>query len=253
VSVESNPVSIRPAQAALLLAVAVLFAAPAARAGGVPPLGTQTTIDFCGIVEQVPLCIAMHVMKANEPYAGSLVVTQRNPDGDDGTLTTWLCEDPGSECGELRVVLPGFKPPQTHPEVVEIVGSIESIAQTATAYRTTVDMDDFVAGAIGAAELELVCPGCSTLNVLGSIAPDFHTAHAQIHGVLTVDLAVPGIGGSLAPPCGADTLVVASIDGLGAECNRVVPSTSTRGLAALVVLMIAASVAAAPWARRGSR
>jgi hypothetical protein len=207
-----------------------------------PPNGTPIQTRFCGRIYDLDPRFEPYGLSLDAPYLAELNLVQRAPDEyPDVDWSQWDCESPNEPCGELRIDFLSFVPPQTDPDPSDVFGPIAEIDQTSLTYRAYAILDDFVPGAIGEAELQLFCVGCGRGNDINSIDPAMGESLDQTMGTLTVQMQVPGIGGSQSPPSGANpNFVYMSVDALGGRCNQFLPASSPKGLIALVVLMIAA-------------
>ena len=96
--------------------------------------------------------------------------------------------------------------------------------------------------AVGVVEFEIFCPLCGQVNEIESISPDFKDNIGNVIGNSVIDLTIPGIGGTGAPPQGNDQIVRMSISRLGGACNNILPASSSWGLVALVGLIVATSL-----------
>jgi len=220
----------------VLIAAASLVQASASSAAP-PPDGTETTTLFCGELYEVDPVLNAHGLAQGDPFLGTMTLTQRPPDVP-GATTTWNCTLPGWECGELEIEIPGFAPPQSAPSAALIFGPVSTISQSIVSYNLVASIDEFVAGATGTAELNLLCPGCPATNDRYDISPTF-TSFMAPAGELVIDLQVPGIGSSAGTPAQLSGAILR----VGGLCRNHLPSSSPWGLVILVGFIVVAAVA----------
>lgn len=224
---------------ALAFLVALLAAASAA---ATPPAGTESETLFCGTVVELDTWVAGYGVSEGDRYLGSLALTQRDHDGVEGGSTVWDCVA-NEPCGELRIVLPHFVPPQTAPAAAEIFGPVEEIEQTEQLYRLQAGLDGFVPGATGVADLILLCSGCGPVNDPEDIRPNQVDVLLPVTGEVVLEMFVPGAIDS------AQTDLRLSITSLGGACNSALPATSSVGLVALAGLLALCAL----WTGRAGR
>jgi hypothetical protein len=232
-------------------AVAACFglslAAPTASLAIVPVPGTIITTEFCGIVFEATVGMENHGVTIDDPYIGKLKTIQRDWDEKPSAQSAqWDCTAL-SPCGEYRLILQEFTPPQTSPVLQDIFGPISEIDQDIQTYRLGAIVDDFVEGpadlsATGMVDFEVFCTDCGEVNDFENIAPNFKDFFGNISGNGVLLMQVPGIGGSLAPPEGNTQTIRMSISRLGGACNNILPATSSWGLVGLVGLMVLTSL-----------
>lgn len=223
------------------------LAAPCVSLATVPVPGTIITTEFCGIVFEATIGMENHGVIIDDPYIGTLRTIQRDwDDKPTAQSAQWDCTEL-APCGEYRLNLQGFAPPQTEPDPSDIFGPISQIDQDVQTYRMEALVDDFVTGpgvlaAEGMVNFEIFCTDCGEVNDFENIAPNFKDFFGNISGNSILVMQVPGIGGSLAPPEGNVQTVRMSISRLGGACNQILPATSSWGLVGLVGLMVLTSL-----------
>lgn len=215
-------------------------------------------VRFCGTVQESTQGMTNHGVVLEAPYVGQMFFIGREPDTDTGvgtTATEWDCTDPnvligvpGSYCGEFRVKLQDFAPPLSDFDPVDLHGNIEGVDQTSSSWHMSATLDDTVRGPFpplainGIANITILCTGCGNVNDKQTIEPDYEDLIGNISGEVILNLTIPRVGGSLAPPEGNDQDVRLDVTQLGGACNNILPATSSWGLVGLVGLMVVTSV-----------
>jgi hypothetical protein len=241
----------RGLQALALMASALL---PMGGAMATVPIdGTHSVTFFCGTIYESTKGMTNHGLDIGQPYVGNFDLYQESPQNPEAGTTQWACELNTYGCGTFHLVLPGFVPPQlehlNNPPESDIHGPVESIHQSVVTYRLVANVDNWIAdagpaylGAVGDVSATILCSGCPDVNDKLSIRPDFRDAFADVNGDLALQMTIPGVGGSLAPPEGNLQEVNGFITRLGGACNNILPASSSWGLVGLVGLMVATTV-----------
>lgn len=211
--------------------------------------------QFCGTVQETTEGMTNHGVVLEAPYVGQLYFVRRPPDvvSPHAADTVWDCSNPfervglpGSFCGEVRVRLQDFAPPETDDQPLDIHGPIDTVSQTGSSYHLNAIMDDFVVGptpytSIGSSLMTILCTGCGEVNDKFTIEPDYKDLIGNISGEVILSLAIPGIGGTEEPE-GESQDVRLDVTQLGGACNNILPATSSWGLVGLVGLLVVSAV-----------
>jgi len=164
---------------------------------------------FCGHATDATIGMQTYGIGPGKRFAARLTLTNRPPDLDDGNSTQWDCTSVG--CGEVDLRFEGFRPPETFPFGVSILGDADadSIQRTTSSYRMSANFDEFVPLAVGQLDVTIICPGCWSAAQIQSPGPQVTVNTPNVVGEVALQLQVPGING------GAPQEARLNVDGFG--------------------------------------